>query len=140
MEIHDRRELYMQLMTAFQTMQKNMTPRATSLDRRLPYSQRMALFSIAIHGPTNIKRLSEVMYITSSAATQLVNSLVQAGLVQRVEDSKDRRNVVISLSEEGRELMQKLEQESIEMMDDLFRNVRDFELVGFIEIFQKIGT
>jgi DNA-binding MarR family transcriptional regulator len=46
------------------------------------------------------------MEITSAAASQLVEKLVQSGLIERAEDPHDRRAKQITLSGKGRELIE----------------------------------
>ena len=52
-----------------------------------------------------ISDLSEHMEISNAAASQLVDKLVQAGLLVRVEDPIDRRAKQVSLSPAGEELV-----------------------------------
>ena len=52
-----------------------------------------------------ISQISEDMSITSAAASQLVDKMVQSGLLGRAEDPDDRRAKLITLSETGREFV-----------------------------------
>lgn len=135
----DREKFYTRLFAAFQSMQKTMVPPVSALDKRLPLAQRVMLFTISIHGPTNVKHLSQVLHITSGAVTQTVDALVQAGWIDKTVDSKDRRGVVINLSDNGVELMQMLQRDSMKMMNDLFDEVTDEELKQLVTIYEKIG-
>jgi DNA-binding MarR family transcriptional regulator len=49
-----------------------------------------------------ISQISDDMAITSPAASQLVDKLVQSGLLERSEDPHDRRAKVVTISEKGR--------------------------------------
>ena len=53
-----------------------------------------------------ISDLGERFDITSAAASQLVDKLVQSGLIQREEDPADRRAKLLNLTGKGRELIQ----------------------------------
>jgi DNA-binding MarR family transcriptional regulator len=53
-----------------------------------------------------VSDLSERFDITSAAASQLVDKLVQSGLIQREEDPADRRAKLLNLTGKGRELIQ----------------------------------
>jgi DNA-binding MarR family transcriptional regulator len=46
------------------------------------------------------------MGVTSAAASQLLDRLVQQGLAIRSEDAHDRRNKVVHLTEAGRAIVQ----------------------------------
>jgi DNA-binding MarR family transcriptional regulator len=53
-----------------------------------------------------ISDLGERFDITNAAASQLVDKLVQGGLIQREEDPNDRRAKLLNLTEKGRKLIQ----------------------------------
>jgi len=52
-----------------------------------------------------ISQISDDMSITNAAASQLVDKMVQGGLLERAEDPNDRRAKLITLSEKGREFV-----------------------------------
>ena len=54
-----------------------------------------------------VSDLSERFDITNEAASQLVDKLVQGGLIQREEDPNDRRAKLLNLTEKGRGLIQR---------------------------------
>ena len=53
-----------------------------------------------------VSDLSERFDITNAAASQLVEKLVQSGLIQREEDPNDRRAKPLNLTDKGRDLIQ----------------------------------
>src|SRR5512133_279709 len=69
----------------------------------------MPQFSILMQlyhrGDCGISDISDRFEISSAAASQQVDNLVQAGLVGRAEDPRDRRAKQIQLSEKGRALI-----------------------------------
>ena len=70
-------------------------------------------------GDCGMSEVSERFDITPAAASQLVDKLVQGGLVQRVEDPHDRRAKLLNLTEKGRELIQQGIQERYRWVDEL---------------------
>lgn len=66
-----------------------------------------------------ISDLSEHMEITTAAASQTVEKLVQSGLLDRAEDPSDRRARQITLSVKGRELIEKSINERFRWVDEL---------------------
>jgi MarR family transcriptional regulator, organic hydroperoxide resistance regulator len=52
-----------------------------------------------------ISDISSRMEITNAAASQLVDKLVQSGLLERTEDPQDRRAKQLKLTEKGQELI-----------------------------------
>lgn len=53
-----------------------------------------------------ISDISERFDITNAGASQLVDKLVQSGLIQREEDPNDRRAKILNLTEKGRDFIQ----------------------------------
>src|SRR5689334_19955949 len=52
-----------------------------------------------------ISQISDEMSITNAAASQLVDKMVQNGLLERAEDPNDRRAKQVTISEHGREFV-----------------------------------
>ncbi len=65
------------------------------------------LMRLYYHGQCGIADMSERMEITAAGASQLVERLVQSGLVRRAEDPRDRRARQLTLTENGREVIEK---------------------------------
>jgi MarR family transcriptional regulator, organic hydroperoxide resistance regulator len=53
-----------------------------------------------------VSHISERMEISAAAASQLVDRLVQSGLVERIEDPNDRRAKQLTLSSKGQALIE----------------------------------
>jgi DNA-binding MarR family transcriptional regulator len=64
------------------------------------------LFQLHYRGTCGISELSEKFDITNAATSQLVDKLVQGGLIQREEDPHDRRVKRVNLTEKGQKLIQ----------------------------------
>jgi len=70
-------------------------------------------------GACGMSEVSERFEITPAAASQLVDKLVQSGLIQRVEDPNDRRAKQLSLTDKGREFIQRGIEERYRWVDQL---------------------
>ena len=68
-------------------------------------TQHLALATIAKRGEMAIGDLAEAERLPSSAATRLADRLEEAGLVARRRDPSDRRGVLVTITEEGRRVM-----------------------------------
>ncbi len=83
----------------------------------------MPQFSIMMQlhykGACGMSKVSEGFDITPAAASQLVDKLVQSGLLQRVEDPHDRRAKLLSLTDKGRDLVLQGIQERYRWVDEL---------------------
>jgi DNA-binding MarR family transcriptional regulator len=56
-------------------------------------------------GPSGVSDIGEFTGVTNPAASQMVDRLVQMGLIQRIESTNDRRFKQLSLTEKGEELV-----------------------------------
>lgn len=74
-----------------------------------------------------VSDLSERFDITNAAASQLVDKLVQSGLIQREEDPNDRRAKRLNLTEKGRQLIQQGIEERYRWVDQLARKLTEEE-------------
>ena len=77
------------------------------------------LMQVHHRGNCAIRDISERFDITNAAASQLVDKLVQNGLIQRQEDPNDRRAKLLNLTEKGRELIQQGIEERRRWVDQL---------------------
>ncbi len=75
-------------------------------EKNYSVAQLNALFRIHHKGACGISDLGEEMGVTSAAASQLLDKLVQQGLAVRTEDPLDRRNKRVALTEAGERIVQ----------------------------------
>ncbi len=84
------------------------TPFWLGLD--LSMAQVRGLMILAASESTTVSQVAERLGIGRSATSLLMERLVQAGLVARAEDTRDRRRTLVRLSPRGEELMSRLRQ------------------------------
>lgn len=65
-----------------------------------------ALATVADHGELAIGELADAEHLPSSAATRIADRLEEAGCVARRPNSQDRRGVNLSITAEGRRLVE----------------------------------
>ncbi len=85
----------------------------------LSRSQIGALMRLYYHGDCPVSGLGDDLNITTAAASQLVDRLVQMQLLERTERPDDRRVRHISLSEAGRSLIEEGVEARLGWMRDL---------------------
>jgi len=73
----------------------------------LSFTHLNSLLFIHHAGCTNIHCLAEHLGVTKAAVSQMVDRLVEAGLISREEDPIDRRSKLICLNKDGENLVQK---------------------------------
>lgn len=65
-----------------------------------------AMFFLSRKEPCGVSDLAMHLGITSAAASQMVEKMVQQGFLERCEDRRDRRLKQISLTAKGRQVME----------------------------------
>ena len=96
----------------------------------------MPQFGILMHlyysNNCGISHLGEHMDISAPAASQLVDRLVQHGLVERTEDPNDRRAKQLTLTPKGRELIETGLIARTRWVDELVRSLKpeDYDQVA----------
>ena len=85
----------------------------------LSMPQFSVLMQLHYRGACGMSRISEGYDITPAAASQLVDKLVQSGFIQRVEDPQDRRAKLLSLTDQGRDLVLRGIEERYRWVDEL---------------------
>ncbi|MHB8826577.1 MAG: MarR family winged helix-turn-helix transcriptional regulator [Acidimicrobiales bacterium] len=74
-------------------------------------SQISALASIKVHGPLRLSQLATLESVGAPAATRVVASLEDLGLVQRHDDVADRRASLVGLTARGQKTLVELRHE-----------------------------
>lgn len=73
----------------------------------LSMSQTVALFKIKRNGRCGVADVGEDLQVSSAAASQMLDRLVQQGFIQRSENPEDRRGKCLTLTEKGQAFLQK---------------------------------
>ena len=74
-------------------------------DNGLSMPQVGALFNIRLNKESGVANLGEELHVSSAAASQMLDKLVQQGLVSRSENPDDRRSKRLSLTDKGQEIL-----------------------------------
>lgn len=70
-------------------------------DFGLTYTQYIAMLVLWETGSVNVKTLGERLYLDSGTLTPMLKKMENAGLIKRDRDAKDERNVIISVTDAG---------------------------------------
>ena len=60
------------------------------------------------HGMINLNRLADLLGVNSSTAMRMIDRLLAAALVTRQDNPANRREVLLNLTDQGRELVQRV--------------------------------
>lgn len=80
--------------------------RAEKTDNSLTLSQLSAMASLYRHGPCSPSMLAEIERVQPPSMTRVIAALEEAGLAVRAPHETDRRQSVITLSNEGRAVLE----------------------------------
>jgi DNA-binding MarR family transcriptional regulator len=78
------------------------------MERQLTVPQLRVLVLVGSEGSVNVSAVAEALGVNPSNASRTTDSLVRAGLVHRQASSTDRRNVALTLTEDGDRLIKQL--------------------------------
>jgi MarR family transcriptional regulator, organic hydroperoxide resistance regulator len=73
----------------------------------LTYPQYLAIIALWEEDQQTVKSLSEKLFLEPSTVTPMLKRLEAMGYVSRNRDTRDERNVIIALTDEGRALREK---------------------------------
>ena len=80
-------------------------PHLEELD--LTYTQYIAMMAMWEHEQLSAKRLGNILYLDSGTLTPVLKTLEKKGLIDRKRSQEDERNLIISLTDNGRKLQDK---------------------------------
>ena len=117
---------------------KFMAGYAAKKDGAVTPSQGFVLHFVAQNKLANVKAISQALRTTSSAATQLIDGLVDKGYLVRNANPDDRRVVSLSLSEKAKKLFKEFKEQGLQRMTKLFNSLTDEELAQYAKLNKKI--
>lgn len=79
------------------------------LTQKVSFSEFRVLFFLRSGKPVDMGKIRKELAITGAFATTLVDRLLKNELVERQRDDKDRRKVIVALSDKGKQYLSKLE-------------------------------
>lgn len=105
--------------------------RATRSFERGAQGEMFVLRELAFQGPRTPSQLAEAMGATSGRVSTILAALTKKDWIVRTADPKDRRSVVVELSEEGRRAFRQHGDELVKRLEWVFsqmgeRRTRDF--------------
>ena len=83
--------------------------------------------------PLGQKQISERLHLSKSTVSRLVSQLIARGWVRRMPDVSDRRAVLVSLTDEGRNVADRLGRARARRFEDLLAAVPDDRRAVVIE-------
>ncbi len=136
----DRKQKIRELLEGFHTLRRNMGFGRLGGDKlpRITPSQWFLLMQIEHQGQSSVKDIAKAAGITSSAATQQIDSLVESGYVDRKASESDRRTVILGLSKKAHKQITKIKESALERVLKTFETLDEEEFDQYIVLNKKI--
>lgn len=83
--------------------------------------------------------LAEAVAVGKSSITAIINRLVDAGLIERTRDENDRRQVYLSLTEQGSQIYLTAEKRVQEVISPYLMHFEEKDIEMFIMMFEKLA-
>ena len=96
--------------------------------------------AIGVYAPKNMSSIARELSVTVGTLTISVNSLVKKGYVVRQRSEEDRRVVLISLSEKGKEVFEHHAKFHKAMIDGVINELTEEELEVLIKAVTKLNS
>src|SRR5699024_7257911 len=93
-----------------------------------PGSQSVIMYFLEQRGPLKMSTLADTLHLTAGAVTTASNKLIERGFVSRTRDQQDRRVVRLEITDQGRTVMNELQETGRQMMDYTSRHVLDSDI------------
>ena len=117
---------------------KYMQGKVRSLDLHLTYEMLEVMICLWRQDGVNQQLIADITLRDKSAMTYLVDNLIKRKMITRKEDERDRRNKLIYLTPEGRELQDRLQPWVAEMYDRATTGVDASSLVSGQELIESM--
>jgi len=101
-------------------------------------AQQMTLLTVGARGAVSVKEIAEARMISSSAATQVVDTLVKKGYLIRSQDERDRRASVVILGPEYRQRVEAKVGSATAYLTPIFSSLSKEELEEYERLNNKL--
>lgn len=103
-------------------------------------AQGLVLHFVIKYKQSNVKEIAKRLFITSSAATQLIDELVKKGFLKRETGLNDRRSVTLTLTTAAKKRVFTVKKKRLEKLNEVFSTLNDQELGIYLKLNQKVST
>jgi DNA-binding MarR family transcriptional regulator len=133
-------ELLVQMQSSMETLLMKLRQEAQHMNgpENLAAGQIFLLFKLRQKGICNASDVAKLIGISSGAVTGMTDKLVSMGLIQRERSETDRRVVLFTITDKGKETIQRIRDQRFNRLTELFRQISNNELETTINVFNKI--
>lgn len=109
------------------------------LPNELTLDQFATLRYIRSQEKSTSSELADIFCVGRSSITAIINRLFDKKLIQRMQGEKDRRVTYLTLTEEGKQMNDKMEEKIHEILSHFIQYFDEQEALTFIETFEKLA-
>ena len=137
---YDRKKYINELLALISSIKRNLRGRTYACDSgyELSGAQLGLLFVVKHNGPLSAQEAAKQLSMSAGAVSQLVDSLVNHGLLERTNNPKDRRLYALSLTKVAIKHTDRIEQERYELFSNATAGMTKKELEVLITVHRKI--
>lgn len=126
-------ELAPKIMNAFHDLGRQ-HPQGENLSMR----QFQALIILNANEQLTLSKLCNKLSLAPSTGTELVNRMISLGFIQKSPENKDQRQVNLTLTQKGVELLKARQAALTTMFETFFSEFSDSDKDEFVECFERI--
>ncbi len=93
---------------------------------------------IHYQGACEITRFSEMLQISRAASSQMIERLVQQGVVHRFQSSQDRRVRLVDLTESGKKVVLESMSARVEWINEIVSKISNEDHARYVNMFVKL--
>ena len=120
---------------------KELDRRTSEIARRygLSFSQFMVLEALLSKGKLSISEVRDTILSSVGTISLVVNNLEKMDYIKRESDKNDKRICLLSLTDEGRELIEKIVPENEKIINTYMENLSKDESETLLVLLKKLG-
>ncbi|WP_449619920.1 MarR family winged helix-turn-helix transcriptional regulator [Robertmurraya sp. Marseille-Q9965] len=124
---------------SFSVTKKEEALMTKELGSEITQDQHFILRYIYRVGTCTSTELAEEFEVKKSAITAIINRLWEKGFIKRTRDEKDRRVVYLTLTEQGEDFFQKIEEKINCLVEKFISKFEPSEMEQFIRTYEKLN-
>jgi DNA-binding MarR family transcriptional regulator len=101
-------------------------------------AQGRILYVLWEHGPLTITEIGRLTSLAKTTLTGMLDRMETAGLIERIPDRKNRRQIFISVTEKAKGYREKYDEISDEMSEIFYDGFTDAEIINFENQLRRI--
>ncbi len=90
-------------------------------------------------GDFRIKDIIEKTFSSGGTMTVIIDNLEKENFIKRKKDPRDRRAILIEITEKGKKAIEKIFDKHLENLDNIFSVLSSIEKDGMIHLLKKLG-